>query len=322
MMSFLRRNSWRSAVLSRYLGDGVTVADRRRILWGTFHSFLIQGVSILLVFGSNLWLVRSSDPESYGLYIHVFNWVSILSVFVMAGRDDLVLALIPRYVTEGRFDEAVRLARRCNRWLLLATIVVSGAFLATITLIPVRALSEHRQLFLLSSAAIYFTACLGVNQVILQALNHIRLSQLVEKIAKPLLLVGGIGIFRLLSVPFSPRGLVLLASLVLAGCGVLLFILLEWRLRHLPVSGTQRPFPEANITRKTAYFFCISLLNMLSTRIVMLILPYFTSTGAIGIFNISSRFADLLILPFFLMHTVLPQLFARHSDTEIRRAHV
>jgi O-antigen/teichoic acid export membrane protein len=49
----------------------------------------------------------------------------------------------------------------------------------------------------------------------------------------------------------------------------------------------------------------------------MLILPWFATEASIGIFNISYRFADLLIFPFFLMHTVLPQLFARHSSTGI-----
>jgi O-antigen/teichoic acid export membrane protein len=47
----------------------------------------------------------------------------------------------------------------------------------------------------------------------------------------------------------------------------------------------------------------------------MLILPVYLPAKDIGIFNISYRFADLLIFPFFLMHTVLPQLFARHTAT-------
>ena len=32
----------------------------------------------------------------------------------------------------------------------------------------------------------------------------------------------------------------------------------------------------------------------------------------IGIFNISYRFADLVVYPFYLMNAVMPQLFARH----------
>jgi len=72
-------------LVSRFLKEGVTATDRRRIIRGTLHSFLIQGISIGLVFVSNLWLVRSSNAQAYGDYVHVFNWVSILSVLVMGG---------------------------------------------------------------------------------------------------------------------------------------------------------------------------------------------------------------------------------------------
>jgi len=68
--------------------------------------------------------------------------------------------------------------------------------------------------------------------------------------------------------------------------------------------------------RKTTYFFFISLLNLLSTKVTMLILPLFAAEAEVGVFNIAYRFADLLIFPFFLMHSVLPQLFARHSIAE------
>ncbi len=47
----------------------------------------------------------------------------------------------------------------------------------------------------------------------------------------------------------------------------------------------------------------------------MLFLPLHLPAKEVGVFNIAYRFADLLIFPFFLMHTVLPQLFARHAAT-------
>ena len=96
---------------------GVTATDRRRILRGTFHSFLIQGVSIALVFASNWWLVRSTDTVAYGLYVHVFNWVSILAVLVMGGRDDLVLAVLPKYIAAGESSRARRTIRAANGWI-------------------------------------------------------------------------------------------------------------------------------------------------------------------------------------------------------------
>ena len=302
------------------MNGGATDEDRQRIIRGTLHSFLIQGFSVLFVFVSNLYLVRSSDTDSYGLYVHIFNWVSILSVIVMGGRDDLVLAQLPRYMAGSQHSRLVRLVRAANRWILGAALIVGGAFLTLIFLLPVETLSEHQPLFRIAMIAVYFTACLSLNQLILQALNHIRLSQIVEKILKPLLLIGAIGLLRLAggshtTIPFNATTLVILSTIVLGICcgGVLLLVGRKTGQYDLPATGIQ---PAEKLSGKTGYFFAISLLYLLSTKITMLILPYFThQQKEIGIFNIGYRFADLLIFPFFLMHTVLPQLFARHADT-------
>ena len=293
--------------------DGVTVTDRRRILRGTMHSFGIQGISIVLVFASNWWLVRSTDTTSYGLYVHIFNWVSILAVIVMGGRDDLVLAQLPAYIASGQRPRVLRLVRAANGWILLATLLVGLGFLAIISLFPIRSLSEHRSLFLIAIAAVYFTACLSLNQMILQALNHIRQSQIVEKIVRPLLLIGFTGLFRLSATRFDSRTLVGLGTGVSGVCCVIIagLLLRQMRQYHTATAGA----PERHGS-KTTYFFVISLLNLLATKVTMLILPMFAHEAEIGIFNIAYRFADLLIFPFFLMHAVLPQLFARHPDSE------
>jgi len=311
--------------ITRLLGNGVTDADRSRIIRGTVYSFLIQGVSILLVFVSGIWMVRSSSPAEYGLYVHIFNWVSLIAVFVMGGRDDLVLAQLPKYIAEGQPWKVERLIRAANGFILAAAVGVMALFLTVITTFSIKTLSEHRPLFLLASAAVYFSACLSLNQMILQALNHIRLSQIVEKIGRPLLLIGFIGLFRLVTKPaatnprtglptLDARNLILAATVVTGICSILILYLIYQKQKKY-----KTPLPMAQsaekLSGKAFWFFFISLLNLLGTKITMLIMPWFAPQAAIGIFNISYRFADLLIFPFFLMHTVLPQLFARHTTT-------
>jgi O-antigen/teichoic acid export membrane protein len=296
--------------------EGVTATDRRRIIRGTFHSFLIQGFSIALVFLSNWWLVRSSDPDSYGLYIHVFNWVSILSVIVMGGRDDLVLAQLPKYLRGGRHRRLVGMVQRANSWVLLAALVVCGGFLALITVFPIRSLSENAGLFRYGLCAVYFAACLGLNQMILQAMNHIRLSQIVEKLLRPLLLILFTAVFHWSATGFDAAHLVVLGTLASGVCcGVILLLAFGKTGRYR--DRAKEDLPRERLGRSTFYFFVISLMNLLAIKITMLILPLFTPVEDIGIFNIAYRFADLLIFPFFLMHTVLPQLFARHSRQEV-----
>jgi len=300
-------------VLRSHLNDGLSETDRRRIVRGTLQSFLIQGGSVALVFISNLLLVRSSDPDSYGLYVHVFNWVSILSVVVAGGWDDLVLAQLPRY-TAAQHSRLVALVRAANRWILGAAVVVGLAFVGLLHLVPIETLSDHQTLFRVAMIAVYLTAALGLNQLVLQALNYIRLSQVVEKLVKPLLLIVAVSLLRVLAVPFSARTLVVLSCVVLGVCFGVVASLVVRKMRAYRESGVESG-PEDRHGMKTTYFFFISLLTLLATKITMLILPVYLPPKDVGIFNIAYRFADLLIFPFFLMHTVLPQLFARHAVT-------
>ena len=218
------------------------------------------------------------------------------------------------------------MVRTANRWILAVAVVVGLAFALLLYGVPIETLSDHQALFRLAMIAVYLTAALGLNQLVLQALNHIRLSQVVEKLVKPLLLIVGVGLLRLLAVPFSARMLVILSCVVLGVCCGGVFWLVARKIRVYAAPGVAPVGPEAGkrlsgetkerLSGKTSYFFLISLFTLLSTKITMLILPvYLPETKDIGIFNIAYRFADLLIFPFFLMHTVLPQLFARHTVT-------
>ncbi|MFL5748953.1 MAG: polysaccharide biosynthesis C-terminal domain-containing protein [Niastella sp.] len=80
-------------------------------------------------------------------------------------------------------------------------------------------------------------------------------------------------------------------------------------------TGAER-YQGEGLRTQTFYFLTISLLNLLVSKIGMLMLPFFTAEKNIGIFNISARFSDLIIYPFFLLHSVLPQMFAVHHTSE------
>ena len=107
--------------------------------------------------------------------------------------------------------------------------------------------------------------------------------------------------------------LIVLSCVVLGVCCVCAGLLVVRKMRIYTAPPSESG-PGQRLSGKTSYFFLISLLTLLATKITMLILPvYLPATKDIGIFNIAYRFADVLIFPFFLMHTVLPQLFARHT---------
>src|SRR5258708_22234099 len=101
------------------------------------YAFLIQGISIVLVFVSNWWLVRHTFTIAYGVYVNIFNWVSILAVLVLGGRDDLVLAQLPKYIAAGQRSRVLRLVKAANGRLFLSALFIFGGFLLVIAGVPI-----------------------------------------------------------------------------------------------------------------------------------------------------------------------------------------
>jgi O-antigen/teichoic acid export membrane protein len=276
---------------------------------------VIQGISIALVFVGNLLVARWAGADAYGNYVHIFNWISILSIMALGGMGDVAIARIPKYLANDQPGRVYSFARKSNRFILLSSIGIAILFLLIIYLLPLKTLHENRTEFLLASAGIYGMTFLSLNQNILQSLNYISQSQWVEKWIKPGLLALFFIAARWWLYRSDSRILVIIAVLIMGICCLVVFQLLWQKIKIYRLDT--RSYLEENLRRKMSYFFSIDVLNLLSTKITMLILPYFSLQREVGIFNVSYRIADLVIYPFFLMNTVMPQLFSKHFGSEL-----
>lgn len=305
---------WLQKLIFRFIRPGADSLESARIVEGTLHSLFIQGISIIMVLLGNLLITRWAGAEEYGKYVHIFNWISIVSIIALAGQEDIVVAQIPKHHAQGRDGRVYSLIRSTNGFILLASLVLGAAFVLAVYYFPLKTLHEYRNEFLYASAAIYFMAFLALNQSILQSLNYIRLSQLVEKWIKPFLLILFVIAAYGMSVKFVSRTLIGITISVTGICCIILVWMVALKTKKYRFHAEQAGQKE-NLRWKSFHFLSIDLLNLLSTKITMLVLPYFSLQKEVGIFNISYRFADLVIYPFFLMNSVMPQLFARHQDS-------
>jgi len=302
------------SIYEKIIKSNLQQADRSRLIKGIVHSFIIQGISILLVFAGNYLLVKFFGSEKYGVYVHVFNWISILTILAANGQEDVVLSRVPKYLAQNNLVQTGAVIKHANVRIAISGIGISLFFLLLIYIFPINKLSEYRFEFLVASLAIYLSAFLSVNQIVLQSLNHIRLSQVIERLLKPFLFTVFISVAALLSFYIDASRLIMIAVINLAICALVLgFIVIKKTKRYFS-NGTER-YRGEGVSKQTFYFLAISLLQLLTTKIGMLIMPYFTQEKAIGVFNIAARFSDLIIYPFYLLHAVLPQLFAKHHDS-------
>ncbi|OQP60267.1 oligosaccharide flippase family protein [Niastella populi] len=302
-------------IYEKMLKTDLQQADRNRLVKGIIHSFVIQGISMVLVFAGNFLLVKFFGPQKYGVYVHVFNWISILTILAANGQEDIVLSRVPKYIAQNNLLQTGAVIRHANVRAAIGGIAISVFFLLLIYIFPINKLSEYRYEFLIASLAIYLSAFLSVNQMVLQALNHIRLSQVIERLLKPFLFIVFICAAGMLSFNIDARRLILIAVVNLAICTLVLGYIVFKKTKPFFRKGTER-YRGQGISKQTFYFLTISLLQLLTSKIGMLIMPYFTEEKHIGVFNIAARFSDLIIYPFFLLHAVLPQLFARHHEAD------
>lgn len=304
------------SIYEKMLKSDLQQADRTRLVKGIIHSFVIQGISMVLVFAGNFLLVRFFGAEKYGVYVHVFNWISILTILALGGQDDVVLSRLPKYKAQNNLVQTGAVIRHANIRVAVSGIIITGVFLLLIYLFPIATLSKYRSQFLVASLAIYLSAFLSINQNILQALDHIRLSQVIERLLKPFLFTVFICAAGLLSIRIDENRLILIAVINLGICSLVLLGLLIKKTRPFFRNGAER-YKGEGLSKQTFYFLSISLMQLLIGKIGMLMMPFFTTEKDIGIFNISARFSDLIIYPFYLLHSVLPQLFAVHHTADL-----
>jgi O-antigen/teichoic acid export membrane protein len=261
-------------------------------------------------------MVRLAGVSEYGIYVNIFNWINLLTIISCFGMEDVVLALIPVQLKKNNPGAVVSIVSKANKTIFLVSMFSTLIFTALVFSDLVPAFTQYKFLWLLALVNIYLGAFLIVNQQTLQAFNRFYLSQAIDKILKPSLLVLLLSTFWFARKNVDARMLILFNTGVLTICCLVLLFFVRSTLNKLPKkqnSVSERP----SILGDNLYFVLISVFVLLKSRIIMLILGSLNFTDEVGILNITYRLADFVLLPYMLIHAVVPQLFSSHRYSEI-----
>jgi O-antigen/teichoic acid export membrane protein len=306
-----------NTLFEKLLGKALQSADAEKITQGIKKTVIVQAVSYLLVFASNILMVRVAGLENYGMYITVINWMSLLAVVACQGMEDVVLAEIPPSITKGNFLYAKKVNLFANRIMFAGSLAVILAFVVIIKTRWIPLFSNNGPIFYSGLITVYFSAFIVVNQQTLQAFNRFYASQLADKIIKPLLFTFLFGILYLAGVEYSAIILINLTTIVQFFCVLFVLYFLKDTFKHKP-NKTDSLISEKPLrySYTNFYFFIISLLYLLKAKIVIFIFGFAGNAADTGTFNILARLSDFVVVPFFIVHAVVPQLFARHKDAD------
>lgn len=285
---------------------GKELASTSSLFYRSAQVLLIQLCGALLLFLNNYLIIKFAGDQNYGTYISIVTWISLFSVIVSFGMDDLFIAVLPKYI--GRVDK-----RAIFNVLVWATKVVGGVFVITsLTLAFLIKTNILQELSRYQTIHIYILLLLLTFMSLLisflRSMNRIVIGQLLDKILRPLLMILVLISFVVVSVSIHYKQLLVIQILVLIVCISSILYLFRGGMTG---KNDVREIRFDKSLRPNFNFLLISLLNLLTVRLDILFLTETVSAQEVGYYNIAVRFADLINYPVVILNLIVPTLLSK-----------
>ncbi len=264
----------------------------------------LQCFSIFLGFLLNYYLVKTIDLKDYGSYVYIFNLLALLVNICILGVDTLLVKKVPVYDTAKRYSELKGIIYFSIAFSIFGSIVIAGISTKLIGLVSNIEKEISTNWFLICFLSLIILSLLLLTQAILQGLRKLTLSQIGEKIFKPLLLLTIIAIYILLKERITLAKLIWLNIIVLGVTLVIAVIFLKGAIAF-DLRKIKPKYDFINWTNSTMSFFFMSVLYILNSRVDIFLLGLFRGNDEVGIYNIVLKISEVLSLVLVIINYVL-----------------
>jgi O-antigen/teichoic acid export membrane protein len=278
---------------------------------GSAQSFLIQGTGALLLLVTEILTARLLGPQAFSVYSMAMAWVYILALLGTLGLNQALLKLVPAYEATGEWGLLRGAIRRANLWAGTATILLAiiaigilwalGSCCMDKALVPV---------FLVAIAIIPVQVFSSLRQAVLRGLHRISSALAPEFILRPVLF--GMALIAFSFWAGTPGAVEVLTFYLASSCVAFM----------VGVYLLQRSFPAEVIRHPAAYrdreWLAVALplliivgLNLISTRIDIVMLGALSRADEVGTYAAASRVADIVVFGLAAANAVVAPIIAR-----------
>lgn len=298
---------------------------------GALHSYLIRGSAgslILritgtgLVFINSIVLARLLGVTEFGIYTYVITWMTVLAIPAVFGLDKMLIRNLATYEATSDWGLMHGQLRWSIRFCLVLGVILalSAAAMAWVFVSPTDATLLA---FWVGVILIPIMALTIVRQGALQGLRHVVQGQFPETVIRPVLIITFIGgaTWVLGRAPVAPLaiGIYVAASAIALMIGGILLT------RNIPtvVKTTSPEYRRREWITSALPFITMSGLNIISTRLGILLLGAMLSPEAVGIYAVANRITDLIAFVLTAANTTLSptfaQLYAKQDMQQLQR---
>jgi len=286
----------------------------RRMLLSVSAIVILQGVSMAMSFATALLLARLLGGVDYGRYVFALAWASVLTIPAILGLDRFLVRGMAVYEVQQQWQLMAGLLRRTNQLVLLTSTVIAGigCVVAVLWLSP-----SLQWSFCVSMLLVPITALTLLRQGAMQAIGRVFAGQLPEFLIRPILILAGIGALELVGGGALTSTTALGANVM--GGAVALFVG-AMLLRHaLPtaVRSARPAYATHKWMRASLPMMLIGGVWMANNYVSTLVVGTLDGTQAAGVFSVSQRGAELIVVLLIAANMPLAPAIARmyaHGD--------
>lgn len=281
----------------KQLFSGVKIHLRQSVLL-----LLVHVLNAVLLFVTNYFLVKLIGEKDYGHYVTLNTWATVLSIAAAIGMEDFFVAKLPKLKQHEGYNIflwSIKITILAS----VATCIITEAFIRFGFINEI--VAEYKLIFY---AYIFLLAISMVFIGYLRAIGHISYSQLLNRIARPVLVLLLIGIFVLFSFTIDFENVLYIQMIAFA---ITIFICWYFIEKHFK----QKINVSFDKSLKTNFtFLFISLIYLLGTRLDILFLTkYAVSAEEVGYYNMGARLSDLVGYPISVINIVIPTYISKQA---------
>lgn len=261
--------------------------------------------------GVQLLVIWSVGPETFGDYVYVLSWISVISLIATLGIDTAALRFVPTYQAAGESGLLLGYVRWAAGWTAVASCGLAALLVAVVAALGDLLPDRLAQTFYASALLLPVLVLLLVASGVMRGFKRIAPAMAPQWVLRPLLIAVGFGlllqaIVRLPSaaeVMFVDAGATLLALVVVTALV----------LRYLVASGVfaARPIYRSRVWFATASPLIVqTTVRLCMSRVDILLAGAFLGTVQAGIYVVVSQLAALIGFGLLAVNMIAAPLYA------------
>lgn len=299
--------------------NDVTLASLRSVSRGASMHLVGKVVLDCLEFLLNVVLTRALGSRLYGVYAYGHTFVQIATVFTNLGTNNSLLKYVPQYEDDPRKQRLmVGLAYVTS---FVASFVVAAVMYLSAPVVNQYTLGEplFADVLRLFAAMLVFDTMRRVLNSTFRSLERLEYQVLVDQLARPAARLGAVGLALAVGLEFyGVMASLVAASLLALGLAAAIF------LSRVELRPTLDPRTASREEVVEYYNFSVPLMlkdagSILRSRVDVLMVGYFLSSTAVGIYNVCLLVSGMIGLALSAFNQLFPPVASRlYANGDVR----